>query len=117
PEHRDRIVFVRIVSGRFEKDMEVTHVQSGKTLKVSRPQRVFAHERETIEEAFPGDIIGIPNPGYLLLGDTLAVDKKVAYAEVPAFTPEMFASLTNMDTSRFKHYDKGVMQLAAEGLV
>jgi peptide chain release factor 3 len=117
PEHRDRIVFIRIVSGQFEKDMEVIHVQSGKTLRLSRPQRVFAHERETIETAYPGDIIGIPNPGFLLLGDTLAVGKKVAYAEVPAFTPEMFASISNLDASRFKHYDKGVMQLAAEGLV
>ena len=117
PEHRDRIVFIRIVSGQFEKDMEVIHVQSGKTLKISRPQRVFAHERETIETAYPGDIIGIPNPGYLLLGDTLALDKKVSYAEVPTFSPEMFASITNLDASRFKHYDKGVMQLAAEGLV
>lgn len=117
PEHRDRIVFIRIVSGKFEKDMEVVHVQSGKTLRLSRPQRVFAHERETIEEAYPGDIIGIPNPGYLLLGDTLTSGKTVTYSEVPTFTPEMFATISNMDASRFKHYDKGVMQLAAEGLI
>lgn len=117
PEHRDRIAFIRIVSGVFEKDMEVTHVQSGKKLKLSRPQRVFGSDREIIEEAFPGDIIGIPNPGFLLLGDTLTTGKRVEYAEVPAFTPEIFASLTNYDSSRFKHYDKGVLQLAAEGLV
>jgi peptide chain release factor 3 len=97
--------------------MEVTHVQSGKTLRLSRPQRVFASERETIESAFPGDIIGIPNFGYLLLGDTLGTSPKVAYDEVPAFSPEIFAAMSNADPSRFKHFDKGVEQLAAEGLI
>lgn len=117
PEHRDRIAFLRIVSGEFEKDMEVIHVQSGKTLRLSRPQRVFASERETIETAFPGDIIGIPNPGYLLLGDTLGLNSKISYDEVPAFSPEIFATMSNADPSRFKHFDKGVLQLAAEGLI
>jgi peptide chain release factor 3 len=117
PEHRDRIAFLRIVSGEFEKDMDVIHVQSGKTLKVSRPQRVFAQEREIIEEAFAGDIIGIPNPGFLRLGDTLALDSSFKFDEVPGFTPEIFASITSMDASRFKHFDKGVHQLSEEGLI
>lgn len=117
PEHRDRIAFMRIVTGEFEKDMEVVHSQSGKPMRLTRPQRVFAHERETIESAFPGDIIGIPNPGHLRLGDTLAVQAGVRYDEVPAFTPELFASISNIDPTRFKHFDKGVVQLAAEGLI
>lgn len=117
PEHRDRIAFLRIVSGSFEKDMDVIHVQSGKEFKISRPQRVFAQEREILEEAYPGDIIGIPNPGFLRLGDTLALNQKVRYDEVPGFTPEIFAAISSLDASRFKHFDKGVHQLAQEGLI
>ena len=117
PEHRDRIAFLRIVSGEFNKDMEVTHVQSGKTLKISRPQRVFAQERETIEKAYAGDIFGIPNPGFLRLGDTLIESGKANFDEVPHFTPEIFATIENRDAARYKHFEKGVTQLVQEGLV
>jgi len=117
PEHRDRVAFVRIVSGMFEKDMDVVHLQSGKRMKISRPQRLFAQERQTVESAFPGDVIGIPNPGFLRLGDTLCIENGPRFDEVPVFAPESFVMLENRDTSRFKQFEKGVQQLAEEGLV
>lgn len=117
PDHRDRIAFLRVVSGMFEKDMEVTHVNSKKPMKLSRPVRIFGSERETVQDAFPGDIIGIPNPGFLRLGDTLSTDSSISYDRVPHFVPELFASVVNNDTTRFKQYEKGIEQLAEEGLV
>jgi peptide chain release factor 3 len=117
PNHRDRIAFVRIVSGMFEKDMEVTNVRSQKKLKLSRPQRLFAQERETVEIAFPGDIVGLTNPGAFMLGDTVTTNAKVKYDEVPEFVPEVFARLSNMDVSKLKNFEKGIEQLCQEGLV
>ena len=117
PDHRDRIAFLRVVSGKFEKDMDVTHVNSKKAMKLTRPVRIFGSDRETILEAFPGDIIGIPNPGFLRLGDTLSTDPALSYDRVPQFVPELFASVMNNDTTKFKQYEKGIEQLAEEGLV
>lgn len=117
PAHRDRIAFLRLVSGRFEKDMEVVHQRSGKKIRLSRPQRLFAQERETVEEAFAGDIIGLTNVGAFELGDTLSVQTGVKFEEVPPFVPETFATLHNADVSRFKHFDKGLQQLTEEGLI
>jgi peptide chain release factor 3 len=117
PAHRDRIAFLRIVSGHFEKDMEVIHARTGKKLRLTRPQRLFAQERETVEEAYGGDIVGLTNPGAFKLGDTLSLQTGIQFEEVPAFVPETFATLQNTDVSRFKHFDKGVQQLTEEGLV
>ncbi len=117
PNHRDRIAFVRVVSGRFEKDMEVTNVRSQKKLKLSRPQRLFAQERETVETAFPGDIVGLTNPGAFMLGDTVTTNSKIKFDEVPEFVPEVFARLSNMDVSKLKNFEKGIEQLCQEGLV
>ena len=117
PNHRDRIAFVRIVSGMFEKDMDVQNKRSGKRLKLSRPQRLFAQERETVELAFPGDIVGLTNPGAFMLGDTVTTNTKILYDEVPDFVPEVFGRLANKDVSRLKHFEKGVEQLCQEGLV
>ncbi|RYG87097.1 peptide chain release factor 3, partial [bacterium] len=117
PAHRDRIAFMRIVSGRFERDMEVIHERTGKRIRLSRPQRLFAQERETVEEAYAGDIIGLTNVGAFELGDTLSVVPGVQFHEVPAFVPETFATLINADVSRFKQFDKGVQQLTEEGLM
>ena len=117
PNHRDRIAFVRVVSGMFTKDMEVTNVRSAKKLKLSRPQRLFAQERETVEVAYPGDIIGLTNPGAFMLGDTVTTNSKVKYDEVPEFVPEVFARLSNMDVSKLKNFEKGIEQLCQEGLV
>ncbi|MBX3114563.1 MAG: peptide chain release factor 3 [Fimbriimonadaceae bacterium] len=117
PAHRDRIAFLRIVSGEFEKDMEVIHSRTGKTLKLNRPQKLFARDRETVETAFAGDIIGLTNPGAFRLGDTLSLDGVLKYEEVPAFKPEAFASIQSEDVARYKHFEKGVNQLSEEGLV
>ena len=117
PNHRDRIAFVRVVSGRFEKDMEVTNARSQKKLKLSRPQRLFAQERETVETAFPGDIVGLTNPGAFMLGDTVTTNSKIKFDEVPEFVPEVFARLSNMDVSKLKNFEKGIEQLCQEGLV
>lgn len=117
PRHRDRIAFLRVVSGRFEKDMEVIHLRSGKKLRLTRPQRLFAEDRETVEEAYPGDIVGLTNPGAFRLGDTLSVEPMANFQEVPPFQPETFATIRNLDVSRLKHFDKGIIQLCEEGLV
>jgi len=117
PNHRDRIAFLRVVSGRFEKDMEASHARTGKKLRLTRPQRLFAQERETVEEAYPGDIIGLSNPGMFQLGDTLTAGDMFRYDEVPNFAPETFSYLRNQDVGRLKHFEKGVQQLCEEGLV
>jgi peptide chain release factor 3 len=117
PNHRDRIAFMRVVSGKFEKDMPVTHARSGKNLRLTRPQRLFGQERETVEEAYPGDIVGLTNPGTFGLGDTVYAGAKTVFNEVPTFAPETFATLRNTDVSRLKQFEKGVAQLCEEGLV
>jgi peptide chain release factor 3 len=117
PQHRDRIAFLRVVSGKFEKDMEVTHTRTGKRLRLTRPQRLFAQERETVEIAFPGDVVGLTNPGAFRLGDTLTIRPNTKFDEVPPFVPEAFALLRNEDVGRLKQFEKGVVQLTEEGLV
>ena len=117
PNHRDRIAFMRVVSGQFDKDMEVVNTRTGAQLRLSRPQRLFAQDRETVEEAFPGDIVGLSNPGAFRLGDTLSADPAIHYSEVSTFVPETFCRIHNQDPGRFKHYLKGIEQLCEEGLV
>ncbi|MCE9558722.1 MAG: peptide chain release factor 3, partial [Armatimonadetes bacterium] len=117
PNHRDRISFMRIVTGKFERDMEVKNRRSGKSLKLSRPQRLFGQDRETVETAYPGDIIGLTNPGAFNLGDTLSNTRALKFDEVPEFVPEVFARLSITDVSRVKHFEKGIVQLAQEGLI
>ncbi|AIE85410.1 peptide chain release factor 3 [Fimbriimonas ginsengisoli] len=117
PNHRDRIAFLRVVSGRFEKDMEAAHTRTGKKLRLSRPQRLFAQDRETVEEAYPGDIVGLTNPGAFQLGDTLSSGEIIRFDEVPSFAPEVFSFIRNDDVGRLKHFEKGIQQLCEEGLV
>jgi peptide chain release factor 3 len=117
PNHRDRIAFMRVVTGMFVKDMEVLNARSGKRLKLSRPQRLFAQDRETVETAYPGDIVGLTNPGAFNLGDTVTTDPTIRYNEVPEFVPEVFARLSNMDVSKLKSFEKGIEQLCQEGLI
>ncbi|XGV95250.1 MAG: peptide chain release factor 3 [Leptolyngbya sp. BL-A-14] len=117
PKHRDRIAFVRVCSGRFEKDMTVSHARSGKTVRLSRPQKLFAQDREVIEEAYPGDVIGLNNPGVFAIGDTIYVGSKLEYEGIPCFSPELFAYLKNPNPSRFKQFRKGVSELQEEGAV
>jgi peptide chain release factor 3 len=117
PNHRDRIAFLRVVSGKFEKDMAVRHTRLNKEIRLTRPQRLFAQDRETVEEAYGGDIIGLTNPGLYSLGDTVCVGSPLHFKELPPFAPEMFAVLTNRSIERFKHFEKGIEQLCDEGLV
>jgi peptide chain release factor 3 len=117
PKHRDRVAFVRVCTGKFEKDMNVNHARTGKTIRLSRPQKLFAQGRESIEEAYPGDVIGLNNPGVFAIGDTIYLGKKIEYAGIPCFSPELFAYLKNPNPSKFKQFQKGIRQLQEEGAV
>jgi peptide chain release factor 3 len=118
PQHHDRIVFMRICSGKFEKGMTVTHRQSGKTLRLMQPQQFLASERTIVEEAFPGDIIGVFDNGTIGVGDSLYSGKKtVTFADFPVFPPELFARIRAKDSMKRKQFLKGMTQLAQEGAV
>ena len=117
PKHRDEIAFLRVCSGRFEKDMVVQNPRLGKTIRMNRPHRVFARERETVEEAYPGDVVGLSNPGLLAIGDTLSSERGVKFAAIPRFSPERFGILQMQDITRRKQFHKGLEQLEAEGVI
>jgi len=115
PKHRDRIAFVRVVSGRFEAGLQVTHVRTGKPLRLSGPQQFLARERQAIEEAWPGDVIGIMDRGTLRIGDTLSADGALEFQGIPRFPPEHFARAVPLDPMRRKQFDAGLRQLTDEG--
>ena len=117
PAHRDRLAFMRIVSGAFEKGMEVWHSGTGKQVALKQPQQFMADEREAVENAYPGDIIGLFDPGIFALGDTLTTGKKLRYAGIPVFAPEFFARVSSVDSLKRKQFVKGVMQLSEEGAI
>ncbi len=117
PRHRDRVAFVRVCSGRFQKDMTVNHARTGKSIRLSRPQKIFAQDRAVVEDAYPGDVIGLNNPGMFAIGDTLYTGKKVEYEGIPCFSPEIFCWLRNPNPSAFKNFRKGVNELREEGAV
>lgn len=116
PRHRDRIAFVRIVSGKFERDMVVTHVQSGRKVRLSSSHKLFGNERETVDEAWPGDIIGLVGHDGFGIGDTLTTDASIRYDEIPRFTPEVFEYFHNPNTAKFKQFRQGLDQLLLEGV-
>ena len=116
--HRDRIAFMRICSGRFDPEKEVTHVQSGKKIKLSQPQQLMASERKILDEAFAGDIIGVFDPGIFSIGDTLCTAKNTFRFEgIPTFAPEHFARVRQVDTMKRKQFIKGITQIAQEGAI
>jgi peptide chain release factor 3 len=117
PKHRDSIAFVRVCTGKFEKDMTVNHARTGKVVRLSRPQKLFAQERESIDVAYPGDVIGLNNPGVFAIGDTIYTGQKLEYEGIPYFSPELFATLRNPNPSKFKQFQKGVSELREEGAV
>jgi peptide chain release factor 3 len=117
PRHRDCLAFVRVCSGKFVKDMLVTHTRTGKTIRLARPQKLFAREREAIDEAYAGDVIGLNNPGAFAIGDTIYTGPKVVYPGIPSFSPELFANLRNPNPAQSKKFQKGVAQLEEEGAV
>jgi peptide chain release factor 3 len=116
PRHRDRVAFLRICSGRLTKDMAVTNERLGSSIRLTRVYRFFGRDRETVPEAFPGDVVGIVNPGRLAIGDTLYAGQKVRFAPIPQFPAERFAYLRPTD-GRHKRFDEAVRQLEEEGLM
>ena len=117
PKHRDRIAFLRVCSGRFERDMQVIHPRTGKKVRLSSSHKLFANERETVDEAFAGDIIGLVGHSDFGIGDTLTTDPTVVYREIPRFTPESFSFLHNPNTGKYKQFRQGLDQLLQEGVI
>ncbi len=118
PGHRDRLAFLRIVSGKFEKDMEVTNVRSGKQLRLQQPQQFMAQEHKSVDVAYAGDIIGLFDPGNFRIGDSLCVKgSEVKFADIPVFPPEHFARVAATDSLKRKQFLKGMDQLAQEGTI
>ncbi len=115
--HRDRIAFIRVCSGRFERGMVVTHARTGKPFATKYAHQVFGQERETVEEAFPGDVVGLVNATDVRVGDSLYDMEKVVFPAIPTFAPEHFSVARVRDTGRFKQFRKGIAQLDEEGVV
>ena len=116
--HRDRLAFLRICSGKFQRDTEYYHVQTGKKMRLSQPQQMMAAEREIVDEAYAGDIIGVFDPGIFSIGDTITVPgKKFRYSGIPTFEPEHFMRVSPKDTMKRKQFIKGTEQIAQEGAI
>jgi peptide chain release factor 3 len=117
PRHRDRVAFVRVCSGEFARDMTVRNARTGDQVRLSRAMRLFADDRESLEVAYAGDVVGLVNPGAFAIGDTLYEGRRVAFPPIPAFAPEHFASVRSIDVSGYKSFGKGISQLREEGAV
>ena len=117
PKHRDRIAFMRICSGRFTREITVFNPRTGKKMKLPNAHKVFGKERTVVDEAFPGDIVGVIGNTNFLIGDTLTEDQTIIYDEIPRFPPEWFSFIHNPTPSKFKPFRKGLDQLLTEGVV
>ena len=118
PAHRDRLAFIRICSGKFERNMNVWHAQTDKLIKLAQPQQFLAQDRQIIDEAFPGDIVGLFDPGIFGIGDTLTdTAHKFKFEDFPTFPPEKFARVQAKDTMKRKQFAKGIDQLTQEGAI
>ncbi|WP_270848209.1 peptide chain release factor 3 [Candidatus Collinsella stercoripullorum] len=115
--HRDRIAFVRICSGRFERGMDAWHVQGGRKIKLATGTAMMADDRATVDEAYAGDIVGLFDPGIFSIGDTVCAGRRVRYAGIPTFAPEHFARVSQVDTMKRKQFVKGMEELAQEGAI
>lgn len=115
--HRDSMAFLRICSGRFERDIVVKHHRLGREVRLSRPHGMLAGERTTVDVAYAGDVIGVINPGVFMIGDTISLTGGFTFKPLPQFQPEIFARLQPKDIGKRKSFDKGVAQLANEGAV
>jgi len=116
PRHRDRIAFLRICSGKFERNKFYYHVRNGKEVRFSNPVTFLAQSKSVIDEAFPGDVIGLYDTGNFKIGDTLTEGEKFMYRGIPSFSPEIFKELVNTDPMKTKQLEKGIMQLTDEGV-
>ncbi|MGO0060698.1 peptide chain release factor 3 [Brevibacillus fluminis] len=117
PAHRDRVAFLRICSGRFERGMAVKHVRLNKEVKLAQPLQFMAQDRAIVEESFAGDVIGLFDPGIFQIGDTLCLGESFEFEEMPHFSPEFFSKVTVKDAMKHKQFQKGIMQLTEEGTV
>ncbi|OGI07144.1 MAG: peptide chain release factor 3 [Candidatus Margulisbacteria bacterium GWF2_35_9] len=117
PMHRDRMVFARICSGKFHRDLKVFQTRTGKEVRLSSAHNIFGNERETIDESFAGEIIGFVTNTDFKIGDTLSSDPTIVLERIPRFAPELFAKITNLNTSKYKAFRKGIDQLLAEDIV
>ena len=116
PKHRNRIAFIRVCSGKFERGSNYYHVRQAKSLRFSNATAFMAQDRETVEEAWPGDIVGIFDTGNLKIGDTLTEGEKLTYTGIPSFSPEIFKEVVNQDAMKTKQLEKGLSQLMEEGV-
>ncbi len=117
PKHRDRIAFLRVCSGKFTRDMMVVHSRTGRTVRLSSSHKLFGQERETVDEAYPGDVIGLVGHDSFGIGDTLTEDKSIIFDEIPRFPPEVFTYISNPNPSDAKKFRAGLDQLLQEGVV
>jgi len=117
PKHRDRIAFIRVCSGKFTRDMLVTHQRTGKTVRLSSSHKLFGQDRETVDEAWPGDVIGLVGHNEFGIGDTLTEDRTIIYDEIPRFPSEVFSFISNPTPADAKKYRTGLEQLLQEGVV
>lgn len=115
--HRDRVAFIRVVSGQFERGMKAKHVRLNRDIKMAYPCRLFGGERYTIDDAFPGDVMGLVNPGIFKIGDVISAGTSFSIKRFPVFSPESFVSLTLPDPSKRKPFMKGLQQLGEEGVI
>jgi peptide chain release factor 3 len=116
PNHRNRMAFLRVCSGRFERNKMYYHTRLNKRMRFSAPASFMANAKNTIEEAFPGDVIGLYDTGNLKIGDTLTEGESLHFSGIPSFSPEILKEVINRDPFKTKQLEKGVMQLTDEGL-
>jgi peptide chain release factor 3 len=116
PKHRDRLAFVKIVSGTFERNKPYLHVRQGKNLKFSSPNAFFAEKKEIVDISYPGDIVGLHDTGNFKIGDTLTEGEPISFKGIPSFSPEHFRYINNADPMKAKQLDKGIDQLMDEGV-
>jgi peptide chain release factor 3 len=117
PKHRDSMAFLRVCSGRFERDMVVRHHRSEKEVRLSRSYSMVARDRDTVEDAYPGDIVGAINPGVFAIGDTISLTGGFNFKAMPQFPPEVMAQIRPLDVLKRKAFEKGIRQLSDEGTV
>jgi len=116
PNHRSCIAFVKVCSGKFERNAPYLHIRTGKTLRFAAPTAFMAQKKSVVDEAYPGDIVGIPDTGNFKIGDTLTQGEQLHYKGLPSFSPEMFKYIENTDPMKSKQLEKGIQQLMDEGV-
>jgi peptide chain release factor 3 len=117
PRHRDRVAYLRVVSGKFERDMDAWHPRMKKKVRLARPMRLFGQDREVVDEAYAGDVVGLINPGTFTIGDTISSEPVGQFAGMPRFQPEHFALLRHARADRYKQFQKGLSQIEEEGAI